>query len=281
MILVFLLGTVSLIMGTLVLMGLHEAGHVVLQGLLIYNIALGILSLLVALLIWNRSRSTSSVVLLLLFSNISVLIFLVLFPNNVAKESIRAMEIRTIIWAMVYLFIRWGSFKKSSPSTRGWGSMAVLLGATTVFLHSCKNNPNKQNTGSQSKPDQVQVEDPSPNVTISNDAWNHQIQLDRGSKWLANAETTLGVSKMRNAMIEFKGRSVSEYRALGDELNALKNTIVKECTMTGPSHDNLHIWLHPLIEKIEVLQNINSEASGAQMVQDIEQHLNGYYDFFE
>ena len=281
MILVFLLGIVSLIMGTLVLLGLHETGHVVLQGLLIYNIVLGILSLLVAYLIWNRSRSTSSAVLLLLFSNISVLIFLVLFPNNVAKESIMSMEIRTIIWAIVYLFIRWGSFKNSSLSTKGWGRMAVLLGATTIFLHSCKNNPNKQNSSSQSKPDQVQVEEPSPKVAISNDAWNHQIQLDRGSKWLANAETTSGVSKMRNAIIEFKGRSVSEYRALGDELNALKNTIVKECTMTGPSHDNLHMWLHPLIEKIEALQNIDSEASGVQMVQDIEQHLNGYHDFFE
>ena len=281
MILVFLLGTVSLIMGTLVLLGLHEAGHVVLQGLLIYNIVLGILSLLVAYLIWNRSRSTSSTVLLLLFSNISVLIFLILFPNNVAKESISAMEIRAIIWALVFLLIHWGSFKKSSLPTRGWGSMAILLGATTIFLHSCKNNPNKQNTGSQSKPDQVQVEEPSTKVAISHDAWNHRIQLDRGSKWQANAETTLGVSKMHKAMIEFKGRSVSDYRALGDKLNALKNTLVKECTMTGPSHDNLHIWLHPLIEKIEALQNIDSEASGAQMVQDVEQHLNGYYDFFE
>jgi hypothetical protein len=51
--------------------------------------------------------------------------------------------------------------------------------------------------------------------------------------------------------------------------------------MTGPSHDNLHVWLHPLIEKIEALQNTDSEASGVQRVRDIEQHLNGYYEFFE
>jgi hypothetical protein len=51
--------------------------------------------------------------------------------------------------------------------------------------------------------------------------------------------------------------------------------------MTGPSHDNLHVWLHPLIEKIEALQNTDSEASGVQRVHDIEQHLNGYYEFFE
>lgn len=281
MILVFLLGAVSLGMGTMVLLDLHEAGHVVLKGLLAYNIVLGVLSLLVAYLIWKRSESTSSAVLLLLLSNISVLIFLVLFTNTVAKESIRAMEIRTIIWAMVYLLIRWGSFKKSSLSTKGWRSIPVLLGASTVFLYSCKNNPNKQNSDFQSEPDQIQIEEGSPNVPMSQDTWIDEIQLDRGSKWLANAETTLGVSKMLNTMTDFNGRTVSEYRALGDKLNDLKNTVVKECTMTGPAHDNLHVWIHPLIEKIEALQNIDSEASGIHMVQDIEQHLNDYYDFFE
>jgi hypothetical protein len=281
MILVFLLGAVSLIMGTLVLLGIHEAGHVVLKGLLVYNIVLGALSLLVAYLIWNRSRSTSSSVLLLLLSHISVLIFLVLFTNHVAKESIRAMEIRAIIWALVFLLIQWGSFKKSNLRTRGWRGMAVLLGATTIILHSCKNNPNRQSSDSQSNPDQVQVEEASPNVPIAHDAWINEIQLDHGSKWLANAETTLGVSKMLTALNGFNGGSVSAYQALGDDLNDLKNTIVKECTMTGPSHDNLHVWLHPLIEKIEALQNTDSEASGVQRVHDIEQHLNGYYEFFE
>ena len=281
MTLVLLLGTVSLIMGTLVLLGIHKAGHVVLKGLMAYNIVLGALSLLVTYLIWNRSRSTSSSVLLLLLSNISVLIFLVLFTNNVPKESIRAMEIQAIIWVLVFLLIQWGSFKKSSLLTRSWRGMAILLGASTIFLNSCKNNPNRQSSDSQSNPGQVQVEEVSPNVSVAHDAWTDEIQLDHGSKWLANVETTLVVSKMLTALNGFNGSSVSAYQALGDDLNELKNIIVKECTMTGPSHDNLHIWLHPLIEKIEALQNTDSKVSGVQMVQDIEQHLNGYYEFFE
>ncbi len=281
MILVFLLGAVSLIMGTLVLLGIHEAGHVVLKGLLVYNIMLGALSLLVAYFIWNRYRSTPNIVLLLLLSNIAVLIFLVLFANNAALESIRAMEIRAIIWALVFLLIQWGSFKKSNLQTRSWRGMAVLLGTTTIFLHSCKNDPKRQSSDSQSNPDQVQVEEASPNVPIAHDAWINEIQLDHGSKWLANAETTMGVSKMLEALASFKGQTKSDYQALGNDLNDLKNTIVKECTMTGPSHDNLHVWLHPLIEKIEALQNTDSEASGVQRVHDIEQHLNGYYEFFE
>lgn len=281
MILVFLLGAVSLIMGTLLLSGLHEAGHRIIKGLLAFNIVLGILSLMVAYLIMIRYRSTPNIVLLLLLSHISVLIFLVLIVDNVALESIRAMEIRAIIWALVFLLIQWGSFKNSNLPTSGWRSMVVLLGVTSVFLHSCKNDPNKQSSQTQSNPDQVQVEEASPNVPIAHDAWINEIQLDHGSKWLANAETTLGVSKMLSALNGFNGSSVSAYQALGDDLNDLKNTIVKECTMTGPSHDNLHVWLHPLIEKIEALQNTDSEASGVQRVHDIEQHLNGYYEFFE
>lgn len=280
-ILVILLGTVSLIMGTLVLLGLHEAGHVVLKGLLAYNIVLGALSLLVAYLIWNRSRSTSISVLLLLLSNISVLVFLILFSDDVALESIRAMEIRSILWALVFLLIQWGSFKKSDLPTKGFRIMAVLLGSTTIFFHSCKNSTNRQNSDSQNNPDQIQVEEAAPNIPVSHDAWIDEIQLDHGSKWLANAETTLGVSKMLTTLNGFNGGSISAYRTLGNDLNDLKNTVVKECTMTGPSHDNLHVWLHPLIKKIEALQNTDSKASGVEMVQDIEQHLNDYYEFFE
>lgn len=281
MILVFLLGSVSLIMGTLVLSGLHEAGHRIIKGLLAFNIVLGILSLMVAYLIMIRYRSTPNIVLLLLLSHISVLIFLVLFSNNVAVESIRAMEIRAIIWALVFLLIQWGSFNKSNLSAKGWRGMVILLGATTIFFQSCKNNLNKQSSDSQIKTDQVQIEEAFLNVRVAHDAWINEIQLDHGSKWLANAETTLGVSKMLTALNGFNGGSVSAYQALGDDLNDLKNTIVKECTMTGPSHDNLHVWLHPLIEKIEALQNTDSEASGVQRAHDIEQHLNGYYEFFE
>lgn len=191
------------------------------------------------------------------------------------------MEVRVIIWVLVFLLIQWSSFKKPSLSARGWRSMVVLLSLTTIFLHSCKNNPNKQNSDSQSNPDQIQVEEASPNVPGSHDAWTDEIQLDQGSKWQANVETTIGVSKMRSIIDHTAPRSISEYQQLGNELNDLKNTIVKECTMTGPSHDNLHIWLYPLIKKIEALQNLTHEKSGRQLTQNIEQHLKMYNDFFK
>lgn len=72
--------------------------------------------------------------------------------------------------------------------------------------------------------------------------WKNEIELDRGSKWIANRETTTGVKKM-SAIIENSSPStVNEYKQLGDSLISEINVLIAECTMKGPSHDNLHIF---------------------------------------
>ena len=79
---------------------------------------------------------------------------------------------------------------------------------------------------------------------------------------------------------EVQTSTTADYKKLGDGLNDVKNTVVKECTMKGVSHDNLHIWLHPLIEKIEKLQKSENTEEGAYLTSNIKKHLKGYYDYF-
>lgn len=279
--LVFLLGSISLLMGTLVLLGIQEVAHTTLKGLLVYNVVLGALSLLVAILLWKGLKSSPKFVLLILLSHASILSFLIFFVPDVALESIRAMEVRVIIWALVYLLIQWGTIKKLRQWTSGWGSMAMLLLLSTVFLLGCK----QSTKGTTSDTKHAQAKDSNEKALQSKEdfanGWVNEIQLDQGNKWQANVETTIGVSKMWSIIDHTAPRTVSEYRQLGNELNDLKNTLVKECTMTGPSHDNLHVWLYPLIKKIEALQNVDNEKSGRQLTQNIAPHLKTYDDFFK
>ena len=114
-----------------------------------------------------------------------------------------------------------------------------------------------------------------------NNDWVNEIVLNNGIKWQANIETTEGVKKMLYLMEENKTIDIEDYIKLGNSLNEVKNTIVKECTMQGASHDNLHVWLHPLIIKIEQLQNVENEEEGELSTSNIKKHLEGYYDYFD
>ena len=114
-----------------------------------------------------------------------------------------------------------------------------------------------------------------------NTNWVEEMSLNNGTKWEANLETTSGVADMAKLIVETKTISVEDYRNLGNALNEVKNNIVKECTMTGASHDNLHVFLHPLIQKIELLQKTDDTETGAKIKESINGHLKSYYTYFD
>ncbi len=145
---------------------------------------------------------------------------------------------------------------------------------------SCKET-NKENPAEMKT--SVETVDHENHSTMSNDlndTWVNDIILNNGIKWSANTETTDGVREMLTLIKDNKTTTIDDYKKLGVTLNNAKNTVVKECTMKGASHDNLHVWLHPLIEKIELLQKIQNAEEGAQLTSNIKMHLEGYYDYF-
>jgi predicted small secreted protein len=114
-----------------------------------------------------------------------------------------------------------------------------------------------------------------------NNAWVDEIKLDNGNKWEANVETTEGVDKMLNILKTNETKTVEDYHNLASKLNEVKNFVVKECTMEGPSHDNLHVFLHPLIEKIEALGKASTTDEGSEITASIKENLEGYYNYFK
>ena len=110
--------------------------------------------------------------------------------------------------------------------------------------------------------------------------WLKNIELDMGNKWKANNETTTGVNNMLSLVLESNPKTIENYRELAKKLNEEKNTLVKKCTMKGPSHDNLHVFLHPLIEKIDALLKVNSLDEASKLKQIIKENLEAYQNYF-
>jgi len=110
--------------------------------------------------------------------------------------------------------------------------------------------------------------------------WMSQIQLDKESKWKANIETTEGIQAMSSRIAEDESNIIKHYKKLASDLNDLKNNVIRECTMEGEPHDNLHVFLVPLADKIEALGEVNSVHEGAVITRDIREHLEVYYNYF-
>lgn len=154
----------------------------------------------------------------------------------------------------------------------------------SALLISCNDTKNENRTTEEST-EIVEKEHTKEIASESHDAmsntWVEEIILDEGNKWEANMETTEGVDEMLKLVKSSKEESVEEYHKLASELNETKNFVVKKCTMKGASHDNLHVFLHPLIEKINALGKVSTAEEGAKIKESIQENLENYYNYFQ
>jgi hypothetical protein len=134
-----------------------------------------------------------------------------------------------------------------------------------IALFSCKENK---------KQDIIDTE------SIYSNSWIKDIKLNNGLKWKANVETNEGVEKMQNSIKSQSTKTLAEYYKLAEILNRDKNYVIKKCSMKGDSHDNLHVWLLPLMSKINALSDTKSIEVASKLKQSIQENIDAYHDYF-
>lgn len=100
------IGIMSVISGSMVLLGLREVGYTVLNGLVVYNVAIGMLSIITAILIWKTFTLSKKLISLILILHASVLVYLYFFSETVAMESIKAMTFRVVVWLIIFILVQ-------------------------------------------------------------------------------------------------------------------------------------------------------------------------------
>jgi hypothetical protein len=108
-----LIGIMSVISGSKVLMGIDIKDYTVLNWLVIYNVILGAISIVAAFLIWKNNSIAKKMVVVILASHTFIAIYLYFFSETVASESIKAMGFRIGIWILIYLL----TYKKFNKQT--------------------------------------------------------------------------------------------------------------------------------------------------------------------
>lgn len=104
-ILAILIGILSVFSGSMVLLGLRSVDYRVLDWLVIYNIAIGIISVLVAYQIGKKHSRSQIMIMSILLLHLLVLVYLYFFNDLVAEESIKAMAFRVGIWVAILILV--------------------------------------------------------------------------------------------------------------------------------------------------------------------------------
>lgn len=102
-VLAFFIGIMSIIAGSKVLLGIDTKDYTVLNWLVIYNVIFGFISIIAAYLIWQKHRLTKTAIVVVLASHLLILLYLIIFSENIASESINAMTFRVSIWTIIAL----------------------------------------------------------------------------------------------------------------------------------------------------------------------------------
>ena len=110
-IIALLIGIMSVISGSKVLMGIDIKDYTVLNWLVIYNVIFGAISIVAAFPIWKNNSIAKKMVVFILASHTFIAIYLYIFSESVALESIKAMSFRISIWILIYL-LTYNKFNK-------------------------------------------------------------------------------------------------------------------------------------------------------------------------
>jgi len=95
------IGIMSVFAGSKVLLGIDSKDYNVLTWLVSYNVIFGIISIVAAYLIWQAKKMSKSLTLFILTMHFVVFLYLKLFSDTVAIDSIKAMIFRTSIWLLI------------------------------------------------------------------------------------------------------------------------------------------------------------------------------------
>ena len=108
-----------------------------------------------------------------------------------------------------------------------------------------------------------------------------QLKLNRGKKWLANPETQGGVEKMNSIIQKFKSETNKDYNALGKKLSKQTSYIIKNCSMVGEPHIQLHVVLVPMLDEISNLKDAKNNTEGEAFLANLEGLIKDYFVHFK
>lgn len=141
---------------------------------------------------------------------------------------------------------------------------SIFALATCLFI-SCNSQPGTQNSEKE-------------HGSVQNES---KLELNNGSKWKINPEMKPHLDSSSKLLDDYVRLGSKDYTRLASEMSKQNDALISSCTMQGPDHDALHKWLHPHMELIKELSNADDERKADEVVTNLKESLNQFYQYFE
>ena len=156
-------------------------------------------------------------------------------------------------------------------------STLLLVGSFMIWIAcnpSQKNESESQQVGHTSEAEHHEEHDHE-----SSDA----LMLDNGKKWMVDEPTRLHVGNMEKAVGDPNAETggIEFYRTLAGFLKENIGKLTAECSMTGPSHDELHKWLYPFIETTKEFSKAKNPEEALQSLNELKKSFSEFHEYFE
>lgn len=143
----------------------------------------------------------------------------------------------------------------------------MVVFVSFLFLAACNEHSHDQQSGSSEH--------------LSKDT---VLTLNNGKKWKADTLTSRNVVALKTMVNMFGVEpypSANNYQVLGNDMTNGFNKMIKECKMSGPDHDALHLWMEPIIKESNQLKTITDTIQARQLFKSIKERVDNYPAYFE
>ncbi len=107
------------------------------------------------------------------------------------------------------------------------------------------------------------------------------LTLNEGAKWSMDEHTRTSSAALRAHLSEATPESVEALAALGATLQGDIDGLIAGCKMTGPSHDQLHVFLMAFIPEVQALSATTELDAGHKSVARLKELMASYGEHFE
>ena len=147
---------------------------------------------------------------------------------------------------------------------------SILVALSIFALISCKNNSEETVTTTETVTEHIET-----NADASD-----KIRLNNNEKWIVNEEMKPFVVNGQELIALYTKENKTDYKKLAADLKAENSKLIKSCTMDGASHDELHKWLHPHLDLVNRLAEIDNPEKAKVLIAEIAASYQMYHEYF-
>ncbi len=110
---------------------------------------------------------------------------------------------------------------------------------------------------------------------------SNAIALNNGEKWKLDDKMLVHIRNMENDINSFKNTSNSDYKELAKKLQSNLDLLTSNCTMKGQAHDELHKWLLPYIDLVNVFSKTTNKQELVVQFKKIQSSFLTFNQYFQ